>query len=210
MNCKNCGAPLILADGLNVWRCQYCETAKFSGELEQTEEGIAPLNESADVDCPSCNIEMQRGLIDGTPVAFCDSCHGLLIHSPSMASVVQKKRQAYTGPDDSPIMLDQAALQIKRKCPICENQFETYPYYGPGNCVIDSCQSCQVVWLDKGELSQIIRAPGIRNIDAIPVNQPIQIPRSNIPQSGSFFTMDLGDNGSIIDFTSALTDFFGD
>ena len=36
----------------------------------------------------------------------------------------------------------------------------THPYYGPGNVVIDSCEPCDLVWLDFGELKQIVDAPG--------------------------------------------------
>lgn len=36
----------------------------------------------------------------------------------------------------------------------------THPYYGPGNVVIDTCEDCNIVWLDFGELSQIVDAPG--------------------------------------------------
>jgi hypothetical protein len=37
---------------------------------------------------------------------------------------------------------------------------ETHPYYGPGNVVIDSCLQCELIWLDFGELRQIVAAPG--------------------------------------------------
>ena len=33
-------------------------------------------------------------------------------------------------------------------------------YYGPGNIMMDSCAACDVVWLDYGELRQVIDAPG--------------------------------------------------
>ena len=36
----------------------------------------------------------------------------------------------------------------------------THPYYGPGNVVIDTCETCELVWLDFGELKQIVDAPG--------------------------------------------------
>ena len=36
----------------------------------------------------------------------------------------------------------------------------THPYFGPGNVVIDSCEHCELVWLDFGELQQIVDAPG--------------------------------------------------
>ena len=34
-------------------------------------------------------------------------------------------------------------------------------YYGGGNVIIDRCVGCDLVWLDYGELKQIIDAPGI-------------------------------------------------
>jgi Zn-finger nucleic acid-binding protein len=33
-----------------------------------------------------------------------------------------------------------------------------YPYGGPGNVIIQGCEECQLIWLDFGELSQIIRS----------------------------------------------------
>jgi Zn-finger nucleic acid-binding protein len=36
----------------------------------------------------------------------------------------------------------------------------THPYYGPGNVVIDNCAECDAIWLDFGELKQIVSAPG--------------------------------------------------
>jgi hypothetical protein len=36
----------------------------------------------------------------------------------------------------------------------------THPYFGPGNVVIDSCEPCELVWLELGELKQIVDAPG--------------------------------------------------
>jgi len=37
---------------------------------------------------------------------------------------------------------------------------EAHPYYGPGNVIMDSCGHCDLVWLDFGELRQIVDAPG--------------------------------------------------
>ena len=37
---------------------------------------------------------------------------------------------------------------------------ETHPYYGPGNIVIDACIQCHLLWLDPGELKQVLDAPG--------------------------------------------------
>jgi Zn-finger nucleic acid-binding protein len=45
-------------------------------------------------------------------------------------------------------------------CPLCAGDMSTHPYYGPGSVVIDTCETCHVVWLDFGELRQIADAPG--------------------------------------------------
>ena len=36
---------------------------------------------------------------------------------------------------------------------------DTHYYAGPGNIVIDDCASCELNWLDAGELMAIVRAP---------------------------------------------------
>jgi Zn-finger nucleic acid-binding protein len=36
---------------------------------------------------------------------------------------------------------------------------DTHYYAGPGNIVIDDCPSCELNWLDAGELMTIVRAP---------------------------------------------------
>jgi Zn-finger nucleic acid-binding protein len=38
--------------------------------------------------------------------------------------------------------------------------FHFIPHDGPGNVVIDTCRRCDAVWLDSGELTQIVDAPG--------------------------------------------------
>jgi Zn-finger nucleic acid-binding protein len=34
-----------------------------------------------------------------------------------------------------------------------------YPYGGPGNVNLDSCERCSVIWLDRNELRRIALAP---------------------------------------------------
>ena len=44
-------------------------------------------------------------------------------------------------------------------CPTCGHPMLGHLYGGPGNVVIDSCERCQVNWLDPGELRRIAMAP---------------------------------------------------
>jgi Zn-finger nucleic acid-binding protein len=45
------------------------------------------------------------------------------------------------------------------KCPACGQPMLAHFYGGPGNVVIDSCERCQVNWLDPDELRRIAVAP---------------------------------------------------
>jgi Zn-finger nucleic acid-binding protein len=44
-------------------------------------------------------------------------------------------------------------------CPACGQPMLSHIYAGPGNVVIDSCERCQVNWLDPDELRRIAVAP---------------------------------------------------
>ncbi len=37
---------------------------------------------------------------------------------------------------------------------------DVHPYYGPSTIVIDTCHTCDALWLDYGELGRVINAPG--------------------------------------------------
>ena len=56
---------------------------------------------------------------------------------------------------------DGSDLRRKIDCPQCRHRMDTHFYAGPGNVVIDSCENCSLIWLDRGELMHIVRAPGM-------------------------------------------------
>jgi Zn-finger nucleic acid-binding protein len=50
----------------------------------------------------------------------------------------------------------------------------THPYLGPGNAVIDTCSACELIWLDYGELTQLVEAPGRDR--GVPLPEPQESP----------------------------------
>jgi Zn-finger nucleic acid-binding protein len=44
-------------------------------------------------------------------------------------------------------------------CPLCKLAMDKHAYGGGGNVDVDSCEQCEVLWLDRGELSRIVAAP---------------------------------------------------
>jgi hypothetical protein len=102
------------------------------------------------------------GVIEDVPIAHCPEFHGMMLAADWMPQFVSALRASYAGPDVTPTPLDPAQLAIMRRCPQCGRPMEVHPFYGPGGIVIDSCVRCAVVWLDDGETTRIMRAPGRR------------------------------------------------
>ena len=69
---------------------------------------------------------------------------------------------------------------------------------GPGNIVIDTCHHCDLIWLDYGEITKVVNAPGRDR--GVPRKKPVEpeeamkddkkrsvIDQSFIDLLGSFF-----------------------
>jgi Zn-finger nucleic acid-binding protein len=160
MNCENCGAAMELNQSRRYFQCPYCGTLAFPEPIDA--DGIRIVGRTADaLRCPVCNAGMDQAVLDTDyPVAFCGRCRGVLLPRLTFARVVNNRRAWETDPPVQPPPLDRRALDRKLACPSCGQPFMTYPYSGPGNVVIDNCAKCDLIWLDFGEMRQIVDAPG--------------------------------------------------
>lgn len=140
--------------------CRYCGSFHFPETA--ADDGIRALAEVAPpIPCPACKHPLSHAMLDESfHVRYCTRCRGALLPRASFATVVQKRRAWATGQPAPPVPLNPAELERKAVCPACSKGMETHPYYGPGNVVIDSCLACELIWLDFGELRQIVAAPG--------------------------------------------------
>jgi len=91
---------------------------------------------------------------------YCQTCRGLLLDRQTFVDAVQTKRAWATGEPRVPGPLDRRDLERAVDCPRCRQRMSTHPYYGPGRIVIDTCDACNLVWLDHGELERVVDAPG--------------------------------------------------
>jgi Zn-finger nucleic acid-binding protein len=160
MNCPNCGAAMALVASRRYFHCRHCGTYHFPEAIEA--DGVRIVGQSADgLNCPACTIAMAHALLDGEyPIDFCARCRGILLPRTSFAVVTQKRRAWATSPPAQPLPLNREELRRRLVCPKCGRVFQTYPHSGPGNVVIDNCPGCDVIWLDFGEIRQIVDAPG--------------------------------------------------
>jgi Zn-finger nucleic acid-binding protein len=149
--------------GQSHFHCPTCNTYEFPTEIQNSPEAIEPQGRITEFQCPKCELPLEVGLIhDQWQVCFCNNCRGFVTSSQTLGQLANQLRAAYQGPDDQPQPIDPDELEISERCPACLDSMEAHPYYGPGNVVIDTCRTCELAWLDHGELSKIVRAPGLR------------------------------------------------
>lgn len=160
MNCRNCGGAMELFARRRYYFCRYCGTFHFLDTPEA--DGVRILETPAQaLRCPRCDGSLATALLDADhPVQCCTKCRGVLMPRATFAHVVYTRRTWATGAPVTPAPLNPAELDRVVTCPACRHQMAPHPYYGPGNVIMDSCDTCELVWLDFGELKQIADAPG--------------------------------------------------
>jgi Zn-finger nucleic acid-binding protein len=140
--------------------CRYCGSFHFPQTAG--DDGIRIVGDAGQpLPCAVCKQRLSSAMLDESfPVQFCRNCRGVLLPRSSFATVVQQRRAWAEDPPGPAVPLDKSELDRKVFCPSCGERMLTHPYYGPGNVVLDNCTTCDAIWLDFGELKQIVAAPG--------------------------------------------------
>ncbi len=156
-NCPSCGAPLALRPDTEGFQCSSCHTAFFP---EHDEDGVEVLGEPADGyrNCPVCFLPLVKAKLAGSAVLCCKKCHGLLMPMAILPHLIEQIREGQ-GRSAVQIPADREDLKRVIQCPKCNLRMDTHFYAGPGNVVIDACDNCSLIWLDRGEITRIARAP---------------------------------------------------
>ena len=155
MMCQGCGAAMKLAPSRDHFLCEYCGAHRFP---ERSEDGIEILGILTQHPCPTCGRLLVQGRLEGAEVEHCTHCEGFLIGQRDFGSVLTVRR-AWTRRDPPPpraITPEQMARSIQ--CPRCGQTMYVEPYLGPGCQVLDTCLTCEQVWLDRDELSTLARS----------------------------------------------------
>lgn len=156
MNCPSCGAPMRLQDGRECLTCDYCKNVYFP---EKNEDAIRVLDDPSELTCPICAAPLVHAILAAHPIHYCAHCRGSLIPATVFVLILQDLR-AHRGSDSAiPHPPDPKELNRRIHCPQCRRIMDTHYYAGAGNIVIDDCPSCELNWLDAGELMSIVRAP---------------------------------------------------
>ncbi len=159
MNCPSCGAPMRLKPDEDSYKCDYCRSVY----LPQTgDDGVRVLGESSVQACPICNKPLVSAAIAKIRILYCAGCRGMSIPMQVLETLVEQLRTQQGGAAPQPAA-DASDLHRKIDCPQCRHRMDTHFYAGPGNVVVNSCESCCLIWLDRGELMRIVHAPDLRS-----------------------------------------------
>jgi Zn-finger nucleic acid-binding protein len=154
-NCVNCGAPMRFSSERCAFVCAHCGSERpLPGGMERLQ--IGPESQER---CPLCGISLSESLLVGHPLLTCTRCFGLLIEMQHFAALIDALR-VYEGRSyRTPPPREQEPGERRLDCPRCQQPMANHLYGGPGNVVIDTCESCLLNWLDPGELRRIVLAP---------------------------------------------------
>jgi Zn-finger nucleic acid-binding protein len=153
-NCESCGAPTRVDRALGVIVCEHCGSQR---ELPAFLKDLELQSESSSV-CPVCSVRLSEGRLKGHPLLCCARCFGMLIDMNRFTTVIDAVRmdqESYR----TVLPRQQNPGDRLVHCPTCGQPMFGHLYGGPGNIVIDTCERCQVNWLDSGELRRIAVAP---------------------------------------------------
>jgi Zn-finger nucleic acid-binding protein len=157
VNCPSCGAPIALTPDTQGYKCDYCHAVFYPGEEDDSALVSAdPADPS--LACPVCSLLLVKAAIAKIPVLFCNQCHGLLLPMQVLRPLIDELRTG-NGAQAVQTPPDRGDLKRTLRCPKCNRRMDTHFYAGPGNVIVDSCDQCSLLWLDRGELTRIAHAP---------------------------------------------------
>jgi len=134
--------------------CDYCGAQAAPATDEDGALVLKPTSHT----CPACNQPLSEASIERQEMLYCTSCHGMLIEMEKFLSLlgILREHRYWSRSSQSPRASDPSRIV---HCPLCAGEMDEHPYGGGGNVVVDSCEPCGVLWLDRGELSRIVAAP---------------------------------------------------
>jgi Zn-finger nucleic acid-binding protein len=160
MNCKDCGAPLPANSNI----CSYCGCLN-DVDLRAMQASIRKGPESDRV-CPHCGIKMQTidlGLGGEFLIERCDKCLGMFFDPNEIEALIDQSVKHVYGIDQQRMEQIIEEEQISRpaaikyiRCPVCGEMMNRRNYGARSGVVVDECRQ-HGIWLDGGELSQIMK-----------------------------------------------------
>ena len=108
--------------------------------------------------CPLCKTALSSSLLFNTEVDYCPKCLGLWFEKEELRLAKDEKDKDLQW-FDVDLWKDKKGFKINhgiRICPSCRVPLYEV-YYGKSPVIVDVCNLCQGVWLDRGEFNKIAK-----------------------------------------------------
>jgi Zn-finger nucleic acid-binding protein len=150
---------MVLHRDPDQFTCAYCGSMHLPS---CSADGMRLLGENAEgIRCPLCSVILQLASLEDRYRSYrCDKCHGLLFVREIFSDAMTTRRGRAVTPAALPAPPRPEELRRRLACPVCSRVMSTHQYMGPGNIVIDTCDACDLIWLDPGEFDKVVDAPG--------------------------------------------------
>jgi Zn-finger nucleic acid-binding protein len=129
MTCQNCGATVRLDRDRDLMMCDYCRS-QCAPPVD--EDGVQVIGETTSP-CSVCHTPLSTARIEARDLLYCTTCHGILVSMDDFGLLIEDLREHRS----------RAAALLT-------------PRGDLGNAMIDSCEDCCLVWLERGVLGKIL------------------------------------------------------
>jgi Zn-finger nucleic acid-binding protein len=105
--------------------------------------------------CPRCRIDLSVQEYNDSRLEECRRCGGKWLDPATLKEIIA----ATSAPVDkaaSRVGVDLTDIRTDGICPRCEAGLEPFNYAGDSGVILDRCPVCGGLWLDGGELEQVL------------------------------------------------------
>jgi len=106
--------------------------------------------------CPICKKNLEKSIFCGVEVDYCPQCLGLWFEEDELRQAKDEKDRNLRWLDID-LWKDKTKFKINRgirACPICRLPLYEV-YYGKSRIIVDLCNLCYGIWLDRSEFKKI-------------------------------------------------------
>jgi Zn-finger nucleic acid-binding protein len=131
-------------------RCEFCKNIVFP---EKNDDGVRVLVELSELSCPGCAVPLVHAALEGWRMLYCSKCAACASSAADIfAGTDPGSSRAFRWRRGHPARARPQGPPAPDELSECQRQMDTHTYYaGPGNVIIDDCETCHLNWLDYGE-----------------------------------------------------------
>lgn len=112
------------------------------------------------MNCPNCDVELERVEYENNPVFHCPQCAGYLLKRIQVSMIKSMRERSTESLQQDAARGHGAGTQTQIRCPRCRaetmhKQKITLSQLGGDPFFVDACRKCQLVWFDGGELARL-------------------------------------------------------